>query len=246
MMWIPDISKVQLDVQLRDNGKFNYHDFTLWPQFYFPQTCHFAFVRCRPSDMDLVSHPYALLWYSMDERHDLVREQGSLVPQFGKISPSLLERIMEVCHRITEDICAFLPTITPDTRQFKKFILKNGIRAMQLTSVSLSVGAQRYPAVLATFNLFQCQALEALACLEMLTIWQDKVQTARDNTIIGNTDRSVMGAITHSLHIAVEMASLGVPIWLVQPPQLVPHDIKIYNDAWPPTMDARILHQPGH
>lgn len=239
MTWIPDISKALLDVRLHDDGKFGYHDFTLWPQFYYPETRHYAFIRCRPSESDLASHPFAILWHSLDQQHDLITERGSLVPKFGRISTSLLERIMEARRHLITDIEQFVASLTPSTRQFEKFIFENGVRAMQLTSVCLGIGAQLFPAVLATFTLFQRQALEMLALLEMLTLWDNTAKMAHDHIFSALVDRSVMGTITHSLHIAIEMASLGVPVWLVRTPHLVPRDIKIYGDAWPQGLEGQ-------
>jgi len=49
-----------LKVVVRIDGRFYTHDFTLWVQWYFLGTWHYLFVRRRPNEFNLETHPYRL------------------------------------------------------------------------------------------------------------------------------------------------------------------------------------------
>jgi len=73
---IPFFTQDMLETFIRKNGRFWTHDYSLWPQWYFPGTKHLAFVRRRPSDEDLVIHPLGLIWYDLQEA-DFIQEPGT-------------------------------------------------------------------------------------------------------------------------------------------------------------------------
>ena len=113
MDWIPDLTLEPLFVHLRRDGHFYLHDFTLWPQWFFPGTYYMPYVRRRPDNNDLTTHPYWLAWYDLTP-DDFVKEAGcltevstlweTLAQEFGKMERDLSVKIVNwlPCHIINE------------------------------------------------------------------------------------------------------------------------------------------------
>lgn len=247
MRWAPDISLQKFDVAIMRNGRFGYNDFSLWPQFYFHETRHLSFVRSRPPVDILPTHEFHVLWHDLRPA-DFVYEQSGLLTNIGRIAASLHEELMQVRQKLTTRINSTLTDNTLSLTPHEKRILSTCSTGMQLTSVSMNVAPQLYFATLATFTYFQRHALEALACLEMIHVWNKKIREAPDNIPLDAVDWSVMGTVTWEPTVAIELHALGIPVWLVRPPQHVPSDITILEaiDPIPLLTDASATtpHEP--
>lgn len=237
--WLPDISKYQSTVRMNQDTRFGYHDFSLWPQIYFVETRHLAFVRRRPEDSDLATHPFSILW------HDLTHinfdyEPGTIFTDLGRVSSNLLDEVFDFRRKLTARIKALLIRPPPGFRDTEKGALVAAEEGMRLTSVCLRTAAQSYLMTCATFTLFQRHALEGLACVEMLTVWAEKPPLDGDEIPLDCVDPTVVGAVTASVQVAVDLAMRGVPIWLVRPPHLVPaKTIQILDKEHPAVLQNR-------
>lgn len=242
MGWVPDISKFRPNVQMNQDTRFGYHDFTVWPQYYFPETRHLAFARRRPADSELASDPFAILWHD-PTRRDFAYEPGTVFTDLGRMSEELLEQVFECRQQLTRRIVTLKAQPPPGMRDVERAALTAAEDGIRLTSVCLRTAAQSYLATCATFTLFQRHALEGLACVEMLTVWAQRTRVDTDEVPFDIVDPAIMGAITSSIHVAIDLATLGVPVWLVRPPHLVPKSIKIISGDYPiwlPTERASI------
>lgn len=228
---------------MNEDTRFGYHDFTMWPQIYFPETRHLSFTRCRPSDAELQTHPFAILWHDLT-RMDFEYEPGTVFRDLGRISAPIMDQVFEFRRHITPKIAKLEAQPPPDIRDATKSALRAAEEGIRLTSVCLRTAAQSYLMTRATFTLFQRHALEGLACVEMLTVWAAKSREDMDEVPLDRVDPTVVGTVTASVHVAVDMAMLGLPVWLVRPPHLVPSQtIKILaqeHPLWLPAERASI------
>lgn len=229
--WLPNIANTRLDVRTRIDGWYGDHDFTQWPQWYFEDTRHLAFVPSKPTNLS--EHPHAVLWHSL-KTSDFNYEPGAVFTDLGKISDDLFEAVMDVRRYLTQEIVAALQLPNFVTTPIQHYILNKSVANMQLGSVCLTVAPQRFFATLCTFTLFQRYALEAWGCLDLVTRWS-KAEARADSRFVAplNVERPVVGAITFNPEVAIDLASLGVPVWLVRPPHAISLSIKIVNTTDP-------------
>lgn len=243
MRWLPNIGDTRQEVKTRDDGRYGDHDFTLWPQWYFDETRHFAFVPSKP--YDLSDHPYGVLWHTL-RTSDFNYEPGTAFVDLGKITEDLLEKVMDVRSSLSTSFRQILAKQDIIMAPMERYILEKAVLNMQLSSVCLAVAPQPYFATLCTFTLFQRYALEGLGCFDLVTKWSKVQATAADQFVAPlNTKTPVVGAITSRLEITVDLGSLGVPVWLVRPPHNVSvSSIKIVDTADPVGLPANFLKSP--
>lgn len=217
--WLPDISVTRQDVKTRDNGRYGDHDFTLWPQWYFKETRHLAFVPSKPAN--LPGLPRAVLWHEL-KTSDFDYEPGTVFTDLGKVSNDLLEKVMDIRRSVTSDISTILESSANFLTPIERYILEQSVVNMKLSSVCLTVAPQTYFATLCTFTLFQRYALEAIGCFDLVNQWSKAKALATGQFAAPlNLNNPVVGAITSHVDVAVDLASLGIPVWLVRPPHSV-------------------------
>lgn len=229
--WLPDIAQTKQEVRTRVDGRYGDHDFTQWPQWYFEETRHLAFVPRKPSSLS--NHPRSILWHNL-KTSDFEYEPGHVFSDLGKVSEDLLVKIMDIRRALTKDITELLKSdivLTP----IERHVLEKSVLNMQLSSVCLQVAPQSYFQSVCTFTLFQRYALEGLGCYDLVTRWSSiKAKAAGQFVAPLNVDDPVVGAITSSIDVTVDLASTGVPVWLVRPHHSVNEStIKIVNTTDP-------------
>ena len=72
---------------------------------------------------------------------------------------------------------------------------------------------------LLTATSFQRHFLETLACYTYFTKFYPR--TLSNNLTNHPVDLSLMGTVTCSLNAAIQLNQLGVPVWLVSPPEAI-------------------------
>jgi len=213
-----------LKVVVRIDGRFYTHDFTLWVQWYFLGTWHYPFVRRRPDEFDLETHPYRLAWYSVSVQDLEIEERLSC--RMTLLRKNLLEEFRDMARELSDKILK-AKTLAPEEPE-KCRDMEHSRQGMLAAIAVLDCAPQSEHATLMTVASFQRHFLESLACYEYLTIWRLRVLDTMD---IRPVDTSIMGLITADIMTAQHFYQLGVPLWLVRPPDALPSDMKIVEQV---------------
>jgi len=216
-----------LQVVARVDGRFYTHDLTLWVQWYFLGTWHYPFVRRRPDEFDLETHPYRLAWYSVSIQDLEIEERVSC--RMTMLRKNLLEEFRGMTRDLSDKILK-AKTLAPEEPE-KYRDMEHSRRGMLAAIAVLDCAPQSEHATLMTVASFQRHFLESLACYEYFTIWHLRVLDG--TTDIHPVDTSVMGLITPDVMTAQYFYQLGVPVWLVRPPDALPSDMKVVEQVSP-------------
>jgi len=214
-----------LKVVVRTDGRFYTHDLTLWVQWYFLGTWHYPFVRRRPDELDLETHPYRLAWYTVSTQDLEIEERLSC--RMTLLRKNLLEGIRDVARELSDKMLK-AKTLVPEEPE-KCRDMEHSRRGMLAAIAVLDCAPQSEHATLMTVASFQRHFLEGLACYEYLTIWRLRVLDATID--VHPVDTSIMGLITADTMTAQHFYQLGVPVWLVRPPDALPSDMKIVEQV---------------
>jgi hypothetical protein len=227
MLVIPDISKDNGTVRVREDGRFYYHDFTLTPQWYFDDTFHLPYVLKKPSAAKLPTHKYRVIWHDLKES-DWVKEDGAAVRDRGRIRQDLVDECAVVRKELHKDVVKLAKSGTIDRIQLRQLMTSN--EHMQYTLMSLETGCQDWLSTLLTFTLFQRFFLETLAVYDHFTKWLDRTMAGEEYHPV---DETIMGAVTCDVVAAQKMFARGVPVWLVRSPSEISPRHVFYLKTWP-------------
>ena len=213
MTTVPNIFRDPLVIQVRQDGRFDTSDFTIFPQWFAEGTYYLPYVRKEPTPENLANDPYALVWYSM-QRTDFVREPGSVLGGMGRLSSSLADSFAtlrkDFMAKIKEEVLSGKHT----AQELKE--LKFCECGMHFASIALICAPQSYEGVLLTVTSFQRYFLETLACYEYLTHWK---QLEANQSNEPRVPAHVIGTLTTDIQLAIEFFDLGIPFWLVRHPE---------------------------
>lgn len=222
MQWIPHIKYGSRHVAAQIDGRFYTEDFTLWPQWYFESTPHLPFIRTKPDSLE--SHTLAQIWWNMTEA-DFVPEEGSLFDGIGRLRSSIGAELKQLYNKLETKANKFATTVH-NLVCMPMFI---AMRSTKSAGVVLRTSPATFREVLFTVTAFQRSFLEALAHLDHIKKF---VPRAADVATKHDVDDTIMGAITDKIQVADMFYNIGVPVWLMRPPSLVPRDINISSQVF--------------
>lgn len=228
MDFLPDIRKDPQETYIRKNGRFATHDFTIWPQWYFPSTKNLCFVRRKPSAADLPQHPLRLIWYDLKDT-DYVPEPGAIT-DLVRIPITLAEDFVALHKDLLSKIKVMIASRqTMDPLEFRD--LRFAEHGARMTSILLTCGPQSRLLTLLTVTGFQRFYLEALAHYEYYTKWEGKMLAPCDTPLPVN--QTIMGLVTGSLEVALKHYFIRVPVWLIRRASMMSADTKVRSVVWP-------------
>ena len=234
MDWIPDLTLEPTLVRLCRDGRFYLNDFTLWPQWFFPGTYYMPYVRRRPNNNDLATHPYWLAWHNFT-REDFVIEGGCLT-EVGTLREKLVQEFGDMEKDLNVKILELVAQATYDQKEYRE--MQYARRGMHTAAVILSFAPQSYLMTLQTVTSFQRYFLEALACYDYFATW--KARWSEPDRVY-EVDPSIMGLVTPSLDVAQNHFRIGVPVWLVRPPSDIPSRMKVGCQMWAVGPDVHVV-----
>jgi hypothetical protein len=242
MDYIPDFTRDYRDVWIRQDGRYFVHDFTLYPQWYFEGTYYMPFVLRKPSAEDLEGHEYALAWYDIRPK-DFCKEEGPAV-EVGVLRRDLVASFRAMRMALAQKVDELLAVGGLEEIQVRE--MRHSRRGMLFASVALECAPQNYLMTLLTATSFQRHFLETLACYTYLTKYLPRKLS--DAFTIHPVDPSLMGTITSSLDVAMDLNQLGVPVWLVRPPEAISKTMNVQDQVFMRPIDTeRVLYHtyPG-
>jgi hypothetical protein len=227
MPCIPHIHCGVLDARARRNGRYAWADFTLWPQWFFEEHAHLAFVRRRPyRDQDLANHPLRMMWWDVGER-DFVEEEGTCYDGLGHLSSARYKELdtfaLEILERVKEHEKA---------NGRGKGWLNLCANCMRDTTMRLKYVPMTMRDLVYTVAAFQRQYLETLAYLDFAQKWIDRFAQAVDEPR-PPVDMRLMGCVTDAAHVVQQCLRVGVPVYYVRPPGSIPSTINIVEHVIP-------------
>ena len=229
MDYVPDFTRDHREVWIREDGRYFVHDFTLYPQWYFEGTYYMPFVTRKPSDEDLEGHEYALVWYDIRDQ-DFCKEGGAGV-QVGRLRKDLVAGFTAMRKALSVKVDELVGRGGLQEIQLREML--HSQRGMHFAQVALDCAPQDYLMTLLTTTSFQRHFLETLACYTYFTKFFPRTLS---NVFTNHpVDLSLMGTITSSLDVAIQLNQLGVPVWLVRPPEVI---LKTMN------VESRIFKRP--
>lgn len=217
---IPDISRDSMVVHVRKDGRFYTHDFTLFPQHYFPNHPHLPFIRVKPSQSQ-PPHPLALIWYDLQHR-DFVPEENS-VAGLVRLRGDIVDKFIYLRQELSIKVNALVHSRGGDPARFRD--IRHTQRGMINTSVCLRCAPQSPYMTLLTATSFQRYYLETLAW-EFYDKWDSQMVSPPEDVQV---DYSIMGAWTCNLDTAETFRQAGIPVWLVRGPHQVTSSLKVAN-----------------
>jgi hypothetical protein len=231
MDYIPDFTCDHRDVWIREDGRYYVHDFTLHPQWYFEGTYYMPFVPRKPSAEELEGHEYALAWYDI-KPGDFHKEEGVAV-QVGMLRKDLVADFIAMRKALSGKVDELVAMGGWEEIQLRE--MRHSQRGMQFASIALECAPQDFLMTLLTVTSFQRHFLEALACHTYLTKYLPRKLSGVFT--IHQVDPSLMGAITSSLDVAIDLNQLGVPVWLVRPPEAISKSMNVKDGVFMRTID---------
>jgi len=240
MDYIPDFSRDYRDVWIREDGRYYMHDFTLYPQWYFEGTYYMPFVTRKPSAEDLEGHEYALAWYDIKPQDFCKEEEAGanvgwlrkdLVASFTAMRKALSVKVDELVGR-------------GGLQEIQLREMLHSQRSMHFAQVALDCAPQDYLMTLLTTTSFQRHFLETLACYTYFTKYFPRTLS---NVFTNHpVDLSLMGTITSSLDVAIQLNQLGVPVWLVRPPEAISKTMNVESRVFERSIDPSRLVQRAY
>ena len=113
--------------------------------------------------------------------------------------------------------------------------MRHSQRGMHFALVALQCAPQDFLMTLLTATSFQRHFLEALACHTYLMKYLPRKLSGDFG--IHPVDPSLMGTITSRLDVAMELNQLGVPVWLVRPPEAISKSMNIESCVYSRDID---------
>ncbi|KDR66152.1 hypothetical protein GALMADRAFT_148062 [Galerina marginata CBS 339.88] len=244
MNYIPDFACDPTTVRVRVDGRFGTHDLTLWPQWYFEGTRYLPYVLKKPPQDKLANHEYHLAWYDLTPS-DFELEPGS-ISDIGMISLELRRGIHDLRSTLYEKIREYLKDkcLSENNAEVRDLLHCN--LQQRYACITLESCPQTYLNTLITFTSFQRHFLEAIACLDYFTKWQDiELRASCGVDLPLNTD--IIGCVTPDLILAQKFFDMGVPYWLVRPISTYSKYLHIVNPVQrtKPDFELRICEEIG-
>ncbi|KDR70631.1 hypothetical protein GALMADRAFT_144530 [Galerina marginata CBS 339.88] len=241
---VPDFGRDTSTVRVRMDGRFGTHDLTLWPQWYFEGTPYFPFVLKKPAQDKLATHEYRLAWYDLSP-NDFELEPGS-ISDIGMISLTLRKGVHDLRSKLYERIREYLKDkcLSENNAEVRDLLHCN--LQQRYACIALESCPQTYLNTLITFTSFQRHFLEALACLDYFSKWQEiELRASCGVDLPLNTD--IIGCVTTDLGLAQKFFEMGVPYWLVRPISAYSKYLHIVNPVGrtKPNMELGICEEIG-
>ena len=196
----------------------------LWVQWYFEGTWHTPFMKRRPDEFELATHPYRLAWHDIST-DDLVVEEGR--SHMTLLRKDLLEDFRSMARDLSEKI-RLAKTLAPEFPD-KYRDMEHSRQGMQTAIAILDCAPQTEHATRMTVASFQRHFLKSLACLDYFNLWRFRMSDSE--TVVHAVDTSIMGLVTPNVLIAQRFYQIGVPVWLVRPPDALLTDMKIVEQV---------------
>lgn len=221
-------------VRARKDGRFGTVDFTLWPQWFYPEHPHLPYVLRRPEESDLREHPLNFLWWDVQERH-LEPEPGQLFAGLGKLKSSISGRLWEEAHKLRED--AQECNMQRNGRNCQGMNMRTN--HLVDISINLKYGVHYFRDLVLKVAAFQRLYLEVRASIDNFKIWVHHGSRLTDQPL--EVNQGIMGAITDQAEVVQTFWRLGVPVWYVRHPCTVPKDINIVCEVRPTLPDPKFV-----
>ncbi|KDR65488.1 hypothetical protein GALMADRAFT_49135, partial [Galerina marginata CBS 339.88] len=222
--WIPDIAKDSAKVLPRIDGHYFLADTGKAPQQFYRGSYFLPFLLTRPPENEILDHEFGLAWKAL-AMSDFVLEKGAESAGLGRIRGVLAEKFIALRKRLSTKIQALIDLARWLANQYDE--IRYSKTGMQYSSIILTFAPQTFDDTLLTVTTFQRHVLEALACYNYLSVWKEKELNIDVDVPPPPVDNTIMGMLTVDANIAVQMNALGVPVWLIRPPSLIPLDMNI-------------------
>lgn len=216
---MPFIDLNNQSVILRRDARWGPHNWTQWPQWYFADYDHFAYIRRRPAKENMEGHPFYRLWWDMS-KDDFVEELGCGLTGIGRLRESIVNEF----YQLRDDLINLIGECKSGTKADRRRLYAAAIAVRHCTT-TLRWTPQTYPNVLQTVTTTQQHYLETQAMLEKLRLEEEP--PILTGSMTPAADMSFMGTITDLESVASELFDKGVSVWFVQGGAAIPQHINI-------------------
>ena len=237
MPFIPEIPCGLIQARARRDGRYAFADFTLWPQWFFPDHEHLAAVLRRPcKGKELDAHPLRMAWWNV-QPDDFVQEKGTCYEGLGKLSAARVAQFDALEQGLVLHLREYL-----DAGGHKSSKLNLSANFMHDALARLKHAPMTMREMVYTVASFQRHFLETRAHLDFMQKWVARFATSIDDSV-PVVDAGIMGCITDNWEVVQGFFRAGAPVWYVRPPQSVPRDINIVNHVTldQPSLDYMVM-----
>lgn len=203
--YLPEVNLGTQNIKVYHDGRWGAEDYGQWPQWFFDEQEHFAYILRKPNSSDLKNHPFRILWFDMDLSH-FVFMNGS--QEVGMLLPSYARDIFSIRTKLLEEVAN---TRCPDGEEFNK--LHKLASCMKATTSSLLNTPLCFLDVMITLSAAQRFCLETRALLDKINKWDKMAAVTKPRPV----DNTILGCITDRAPLVHLLYDLGVPVWFVRP-----------------------------
>lgn len=210
------------------DGHYGYDDFARWPQFFTANFEHHAFV---PRYCEKLSR----LWWVVT-REECPVIPGAVALDVRVLNPAIVDEFKAHCEYYCAEVAEALKSHQEDRAPL-------WVTSMCDTLDRLSMGLS-FRTITQEVAEFQRLCLEIHGWLNMVTTFLPRAlrQTPQDNTSYP-VDSTIMGAFTHEVAVAQRFHRIGVPVYLLRPSALIPHNMNVKESK--PSRPRRMALSPG-
>ena len=197
----------QREVKLRADACYGDDDPILWPQPYIAFHCHFGAIP-RPDSLP----EHAIMWWTF-MYDDFARfwSDLSLVQGFGKLSPQKFALFKSSVNSLLSRIQAY-KKVTPPERC--PAMLHPMVKWLEHCLVQLNSVYATFRQVEFLVRDIQRVWLELRGLLNYMEIYKPRMDGLTDAAVaVGETN----GVFTHSIRVAQDFFTAGLPCWLIRP-----------------------------
>ncbi|KAJ3563512.1 hypothetical protein NP233_g8896 [Leucocoprinus birnbaumii] len=203
--WLPQVDLGFQDVRVYHDGRWGATDFAQWPQWYFDEQDHFAYILRKPNPQALEKHPLRYLWFEPELEHFVFMNDGQEVGRFAslvgrelyKLRTALLEEVVN-CR-------------CPDGGIQRK--LNHLANQMKNTTSTIINTPQSYLDAMYTFTAAQRYCLELHALLDKIKKWDELPPLNKPRPV----NNAILGCATDRASVVAGLYAMGVPVWYIRP-----------------------------
>ena len=235
--FVPQLVVGEVDLLLRDNGRFGREDHLQWPQYFCADMPHLALIPRQPR----MEHLAATLW-QVPRRAEFTRANHHLEGEaFGVLTRDTLDALDIAIDTLRPDLDSYRESIQSrlegyrdmeqaaanegDKRECKNQRLRLNDRLAELDNLQARLNLTRAAfAAPSTFAMCLLQWGHVHRCFAECWAWMEwqriafpRPEAATRRIHPGLDGRGVMGAVCDNAQDALLLHKIGIPVWLATP-----------------------------
>ncbi|RDB15391.1 hypothetical protein Hypma_004633 [Hypsizygus marmoreus] len=235
--WLPKVKLGIRKVYLRADGRFGLEDRSIWPQFY---SLGFEYIICIPRKPDNANDPMSVLWWTPKD-DDLMPIQGNSVDiTLYNLHPARMAHLQVWRDRLVNEANKYQKT------HKRSPLLGLITTALRHTWIRITLAPMTKREVVQLVTELQRFCLDTQAWLDYVLIYTPRLYASDDDLKNLPVAHHLMGAVTESDAIAMQLFQMRIPVFHVRPSFKLSKSMNIvYNVPYQLPVDVVLGSYPG-